>query len=203
MTDEFNYPQSTAVTASPGPTPSQTVGPFFHYALPYELGPEVVGTRRAGAFRLGGRVFDGQGEPIPDSMVEIWQADESGNFTQEQGIYDSPEPTGFRGFGRSATSQDGGYGFRTVKPGRITAPDGTAHAPHIAMAVFARGMLRQAVTRVYFADEAVANANDPLLCGVDEERRDTMIAAPGDEGYRFDVRVQGEGETVFLDVFTQ
>lgn len=203
MTDEFNYPQPATVSPSPGPTPSQTVGPFFHYSLPYELGPEVVGAQRIGACRLDGKVLDGQGEPIPDSMVEIWQADESGTITQEHSIYDKPEPAGFRGFGRSATNQDGEYGFRTVKPGSVTASDGTAQAPHIAMAVFARGMLRQAVTRVYFADEAAANAADPLLCGVDPGRRDTMIAARGPEGYWFDVRVQGEDETVFLDVFTQ
>jgi len=203
MTDAFNYPQSATVTPSTGPTPSQTVGPFFHYALPYELGPEVVGTQRDGACRLYGRVLDGQGEPIPDSMVEVWQANESGHVAQEHGIYDRPEPAGFRGFGRSATDHDGAYGFRTVKPGPITAPDGTVQAPHIAMAVFARGMLRQAVTRVYFADEATANATDPLLCGLAAPRRETMIATPDHEGYRFDVRVQGEGETVFLDVCTE
>src|SRR5699024_994503 len=111
LAEEFNYPQSAAVTATPGPTPSQTVGPFFHYALPYESGPAVVGRQRHGAFQLSGRVVDGQGEPIPDSLVEVWQADEWGTLTQEHGIYDEPEGTGFRGFGRSATNEAGQYGF--------------------------------------------------------------------------------------------
>jgi len=203
LVEEFNYPQSAGVTATPGPTPSQTVGPFFHYALPYESGPAVVGPQRHGAFRLSGRVLDGQGEPIPDSLVEVWQADESGTLAQEHGIYDEPDGAGFRGFGRSATDESGEYAFRTVKPGPLTTRDGTVHAPHIAMAVFSRGMLRQAVTRVYFADEGAANTTDPLLRLLDPHRRDTMIAQPGADGYRFTVRVQGEGETVFLDVSTQ
>src|SRR5699024_45834 len=165
--------------------------------------PEVVGAQRTAACWLSGRVIDGQGEPIPDSMVEVWQADESGRVRPEHGVYDNPAPTGFRGFGRSATNQAGEYAFRTVKPGALRAADGTVQAPHIAMAVFARGMLRQAVTRVYFADETEKNATDPLLSRLDEARRNTLIALDSPNGYHFDVHVQGEGETVFLDVFTQ
>ena len=201
MPEEFNYPQDPALTASPGVTPSQTVGPFFHYALPYEAGPEVAGAQRPGAIRLHGRVSDGAGAPIPDAMLEIWQADEFGQFVTTPGIYDKPDQTGFRGFGRCPTGTDGGYEFRTVKPAGVSTVDEVAQAPHIAMAVFARGMLRQAVTRVYFDDEQSANGTDPLLCALDVDRRATMIAGSTTDGYRFDVRIQGQGETVFLDVF--
>ena len=203
MTEEFNYPQNPTVGASAGPTPSQTVGPFFHYALPYETGTRVVGARRSGRFRLGGKVLDGEGTPIPDSMVEIWQADESGAFVETPHIYEVPEPDGFRGFGRCATGNDGEYEFHTVKPAAVATVDGHAQAPHITMTVFARGMLRQAVTRVYFDDEADANAFDPLLAGLDPRRRHTMVANRTGDEFRFDVRLQGDDETVFLDVFTR
>lgn len=201
MTEEFNYPQNLTLTASAGPTPSQTVGPFFHYALPYETGTRVAGPRRPGSILLGGRVLDGDGVPLPDSMVEIWQADESGSFVDTPHIYADPEPDGFRGFGRCATGVAGDYQFRTVKPAAVGTVDGREQAPHIAMTVFARGMLRQAVTRVYFDDEAAANATDPLLAGLDPRRRATMVATRTGDEFRFDVRLQGDDETVFLDVF--
>lgn len=201
MTDEFNYPQNLTLRASAGPTPSQTVGPFFHYALPYEAGPQVAGAHRPGAIRLTGRVFDGEGVALPDSMVEIWQADESGSFVETPHIYAAPEPDGFRGFGRCATGVAGEYEFRTVKPAAVGTVDGREQAPHIAMAVFARGMLRQAVTRVYFDDEAESNAADPLLAGLDPRRRATMVATRTGDEFRFDVRLQGDDETGFLDAF--
>lgn len=203
MAEEFNYPQNPTLAASPGPTPWQTVGPFFHYALPYEAGTQVAGAQRSGSIRLGGRVFDGAGTPIPDSMVEIWQPDESGAFVDTPHIYEVPEPDGFRGFGRCATGTDGEYEFHTVKPSAVPTVDGREQAPHITMSVFARGMLRQAVTRVYFDDEAAANADDPLLAGLEPTRRTTMVAARTGEGFRFDIRLQGDDETVFLDVFTR
>jgi protocatechuate 3,4-dioxygenase alpha subunit len=197
---EYVY-EVTDVAASPGLTPSQTVGPFFHDALPYPHGASVAGAGRDGAVRLTGRVLDGQGSPLPDSLVEIWQADEQGRFVEESGIYDEPAAGGFRGFGRCATDADGCYEFRTVKPGAVPTRDGTAQAPHIAMSVFARGMLRRVATRVYFPDEAAANRADPLLTTVPEDRRATLVASAVDGGYRFDVRIQGDDETVFLDVF--
>lgn len=203
MTEEFNYPQNPTSTASAGPTPSQTVGPFFHCALPYEAGTQVAGSRRPGSVRLGGRVLDGAGTPIPDSMVEIWQADESGAFVATPDIYEVPEPDGFRGFGRCATGTDGEYEFHTVKPAAVPTVDGRDQAPHITMAVFARGMLRQVVTRVYFDDESGANAADPLLSGLDPRRRPTMVATRTGQGFRLDIRLQGDDETVFLDVFTR
>lgn len=191
----------TSVGASPGPTPSQTVGPFFHDALPYPAGPAVAGASRPGAFTLHGHVYDGAGDPIPDAMVEVWQADEHGRFVDRPGIYEAPAPDGFRGFGRCATDPDGHFAFTTVKPAGVPTADGESQAPHLAVSVFARGMLRRVVTRVYFDDEAAANETDPLLSAVDPARRGTLVAARDESGYRFDVRLQGADETVFLDVF--
>jgi protocatechuate 3,4-dioxygenase alpha subunit len=196
---EYTY-EVTDVAASPGQTPSQTVGPFFHYALPYDAGPRVAGPDRPLAFRLSGRVVDGEGDGVPDALVEIWQADEQGRFVTEPGVYAEVAGAGFRGFGRCATDPDGWFELRTVKPGCVPTVEGRQQAPHIAMSVFARGMLRRVVTRVYFDDEADANAADPLLASVDEERRATLVATGTDDGYRFDVHLQGDDETVFLDV---
>lgn len=190
----------TDVTASAGPTPWQTVGPYFHYALPYDNGSQVVGSSRPDAFTLHGHVYDAAGDPIPDSLVEIWQADESGRFADEPGIFEAPAAEAFRGFGRSDTDADGHYAFTTVKPAGVPTEDGAEQAPHIAMSVFARGMLRRVVTRVYFDDEASANASDPLLTSVEPSRAATLVAVSEDGGYRFDVRLQGADETVFLDV---
>ena len=199
---EFTY-EVTDVEATPGLTPSQTVGPFFHDALPYEHGPRVAGHNRPGAIRLHGRVLDGDGVPIPDSLVEVWQADEHGDFVEEPGIYDAVTGDGFRGFGRCPTDSDGFFEFVTVKPAAVPTADGQAQAPHLAMSVFARGMLRRVVTRVYFDDEPDANAADALLSSLEADRRPTLIANAGEDGYRFDVHIQGDDETVFLDVFAR
>jgi protocatechuate 3,4-dioxygenase, alpha subunit len=196
---EFIY-EVTDVPVSEGVTPWQTVGPFFHYALPYEAGSAVVGASRPGAFTLHGRVYDAEGTPIPDALVEIWQADEQGGFVAEPGIFEAPAHDGFRGFGRSATDLDGHYTFTTVKPAGVPTDDDVPQAPHIAMSVFARGMLRRVVTRVYFDDEPAANAADPLLSEVEASRAATLVAVSEEGGYRFDVRLQGADETVFLDV---
>jgi protocatechuate 3,4-dioxygenase, alpha subunit len=200
---EFVYPQSDTRTASEGLTPSQTVGPFFHQALPYDAGPDVVGPTRSGSIRLSGKVLDGEGAPVPDAMVEIWQADESGRFSGQRGIYADTRDDAFRGFGRCATDPDGRYEFRTVKPAGVPTAHGDTQAPHVAMSVFARGMLRPVVTRVYFDDEEQANRTDPLLTAVDSDRRGTLVASRTGDGYGFDVRIQGADETVFLDVFAR
>ncbi len=202
MAAEYTY-EVTDVSATPGLTPHQTVGPFFHFSLPYEHGPRVAGPDRPGVFRLSGRVVDGEGNAVPDSLVEIWQADEHGHLVTEPGIYTEVVDGGFRGFGRCRTDGDGGFVFHTVKPAGVPTVDGQPQAPHIAMSVFARGMLRRVVTRVYFEDETSANAADPLLGSVDEARRSTLIATTAEDGYRFDVHIQGENETVFLDVFAR
>jgi len=164
-------------------TPSQTVGPYLAIGLPWPDGPDVVPADTPGRIRIFGRLFDGQGEVIPDGMIETWQADPDGRFD-----------TDFRGFGRSATDGEGAWEIFTLKPGRL----GDGQAAHIDVSVFARGMLNRCVTRIYFADED--NGGDPVLESVPEARRSTLIAAPGPDGYRFDVHLQGEGETVFFRI---
>jgi protocatechuate 3,4-dioxygenase, alpha subunit len=170
---------------TPQTTPSQTVGPYFSIGLPWPDGPEVVPEGTEGAIRLRGRVLDGEGAPIPDALIETWQADPDGRY----------ETPGFRGFGRSPTDPDGNWAIRTVKPGATGG-----QAPHIAVAVFARGLLQHVFTRIYFADEAAANAADPVLAGLDEAGRATLVAVREEDGYRFDVRLQGPDETVFFDL---
>jgi protocatechuate 3,4-dioxygenase alpha subunit len=199
---EYVYEVSD-VAATEGSTPWQTVGPFFHHALAYDEGPLVAGVARVGAFTLHGFVYDGDGDPLPDALVEVWQADESGELRSGTSIFRAPAPDGFRGFGRSDTDGEGHFRFTTVKPAGVPTEDGAAQAPHIAMSVFARGMLRRVVTRVYFEDEAEANAADPLLASVEEARRPTLIATAREDGYGFDVHIQGDDETVFLDVFAR
>jgi protocatechuate 3,4-dioxygenase, alpha subunit len=172
-------------------TPSQTVGPFFGYALPYAGGSRVVPEWRPDAVRVHGNVYDGAGEPLPDALVEIWQAGPDGTTSAALGAL-ARDGHGFAGFGRCGTDADGHYWFSTVKPGGPT--------PYIALLVFARGLLKPVLTRVYFPGEA-GNDDDPVLSGVPAERRDTLVAVREDERtYRFDVRLQGEQETVFFAV---
>lgn len=154
------------------PTPSQTVGPFFGYALPFEGGPEAVGTGSPGAVRIEGQVLDGAGEPVPDGLVEVWAGDQ---------------------FARCRTDPEGVYHVTVRKP--VGAPP---HAPHLNVTVLARGLLRHLMTRVYFPDEAEANANDPALGRVDADRRGTLVARADGEVLHFDIRLQGDGETVFF-----
>jgi protocatechuate 3,4-dioxygenase alpha subunit len=186
----------------PGLTPSQTVGPFLHLALAWPDGPDVVPDGTSGAFWIRGRVLDGVGDPVPDALVETWQADANGRFDHP----DDPrgptplDPPGFRGFGRCPTDAEGRWAIRTVKPGVVPAPDGGAAAPHLAVSVFARGLLDRVVTRMYFGDEGRANAADPLLRALPDDARTTLVAGPSEDGYRFDIRLQGEHETAFLTV---
>jgi protocatechuate 3,4-dioxygenase alpha subunit len=180
-------------------TPSQTVGPFFALGLAWADGSKVVPEDTNGAIWLRGAVFDGEGNPVPDSLVETWQADPDGSF---DGPGDpSGAVTGFRGFGRDCADTDGRYGILTVKPGIVPAADGSPQAPHIDVSVFARGLLKRVITRIYFADEADANARDPVLSNVlDPRARSTLIAQATDDGYRFDIHLQGEHETVFFEL---
>jgi protocatechuate 3,4-dioxygenase alpha subunit len=172
-------------------TPSQTVGPFFAIGLPWPDGPFVVSETEPGAFLIAGVVLDGAGAPIPDAVVETWQADEHGAFG---------ERPGFRGFARVPTGDDGAFAIRTVKPAPVPGPGGSPQAPHIDVSLFCRGLLHRVVTRIYFADEAAANAADPVLASVPPDRRETLLARKTDDGYRFDIHLQGDGETVFFDV---
>jgi protocatechuate 3,4-dioxygenase, alpha subunit len=186
-------------------TPSQTVGPFLALGLPWPDGPFVVPDGTPGALTITGRVLDGAGDPVPDALVETWQADCDSGFDHPDDPRGAAPPStpGFRGFGRSATDQDGGYRIVTVKPGPLPCPAGGTEAPHLDVSVFARGLLDRVVTRIYFSDEAEANAADPVLSAIAEpERRETLLAAPaGEHGeFRFDIRLRGDGETVFFDV---
>jgi protocatechuate 3,4-dioxygenase alpha subunit len=182
-------------------TPSQTVGPYFAIGLPWPEGPFAVPPGTPGAIKIAGMVYDGRGDPVPDHLIETWQADSEGCFADLLGYGGGSELDGFRGFARcGAEDGDGGYELLTVKPGQVPGPGGALQAPHIAVSVFARGMLHRCVTRIYFADEEAANAADPMLATVPADRRSTLIAAVADEGYRFDIRLQGPGETVFFDV---
>jgi protocatechuate 3,4-dioxygenase alpha subunit len=167
---------------------SQTIGPFFEFALPWHDGPHAVAPGTAGAFWIEGRLLDGNDAPISDGLIETWQIG----------------PPGARGFARSATDAAGRWAILTVKPPSAhEAPEagGLLHAPQLAVSVFARGLLKRAVTRIYFDDETAANAADPALQQItDASVRATLIAARGDRGYHFDIRMQGELATVFFDV---
>jgi protocatechuate 3,4-dioxygenase alpha subunit len=160
-----------------GETPSQTIGPFFACMLEWPDGPYAVLDGTAGAFWLRGAVYDGAGAPVPDAVVETWQSGENV-------------------FARCRTDAEGRYAIHTVKPARFGG-----HAPHIAMSVFARGLIDRVVTRVYFADDPDGNAGDPALAAVDDDAaRASLLAQPDDGGYRFDIHLQGDHETVFFRV---
>jgi len=192
-----------------GLTPSQTVGPFYAYGLTpngqYDwvdtftsnlLTPDVSGDR----IRIVGQVFDGDGATVRDAVLEIWQADAQGRFADPQDKRALPN-SAFKGFGRSGTDAEGRFSFETIKPGIVPDPDGKPQAPHIVLAVYARGLLLHLYTRIYFDDEAAKNATDPVLALVPQDRRSTLIATREPDGsYRFEVRLQGDNETVFFDV---
>lgn len=181
-------------------TPSQTVGPYLHIGLTWEDGAYVVPEGTPGAVWIRGQVFDGAGEVITDALIETWQADPEGRFDHpDDRRTDRGKATGFRGFGRSDT-RDGGFAIHTVVPGPVPDLDGAPQAPHIDVSVFARGMLHRTVTRIYFPEHAEAHAADRVLMSVPAERRDPLIATRTEDGYHFDVRLQGERETVFFDV---
>ncbi|HET9719336.1 MAG TPA: protocatechuate 3,4-dioxygenase subunit alpha [Solirubrobacteraceae bacterium] len=183
-------------------TPSQTVGPFFAIGLPFESGPWAVPVGTPGLIRISGTVYDGEGAPVPDHVIETWQADPAGRFADLHGFGGGSELAGFRGFARCGREdEDGSFELFTVKPGRVPEPGGSLQAPHIDVTLMARGMLNRLVTRLYFGDEEAANRVDPVLASVPEGRRGTLIAVPdGSAGYRFDIRLQGADETVFFAV---
>ena len=190
-----------------GITPSQTVGPFLAIGLPWPDGPFVVPAGTPGEIAIIGQVIDGVGAPVPDALVETWQADPDSRFDHPDDPRGAAPPAvaGFRGFGRCATDADGHYRISTLRPGPLPSPGGGTEAPHLNVSVFARGLLDRVVTRIYFSDEARANAADPVLSAIsDPGRRATLIAVaqPGwpAAAFRFDIRLQGERETVFFDV---
>jgi protocatechuate 3,4-dioxygenase alpha subunit len=183
------------------PTPSQTVGPFFHIGLSDDGRSELVPADYPDALRLLGTVFDGRGEPVDDALVELWQANREGRYRHPQDVREeTPLDPGFHGFGRCATDAAGRYGFVTVKPGPVPYPDGRMQAPHIDVSVFARGLLKRVVTRVYFPDERDANESDPVLSTVEPERRGALVARAENGALRFDIHLQGDRETPFFDL---
>lgn len=208
-----------------GQTPSQTVGPYFHYGLAWKGGADLVGasdmgaradlfpeehyvlalpsssgTPEGAAIEIAGCVYDAKGDLVPDAMIEIWQANAAGRYASPDDARDEvPLDPHFIGFGRSSTSAEGVYRFRTVRPGRVPGPGNSLQAPHLAVSVFARGVLKRLATRLYFAD-GEGNDVDPILSLVPEARRDTLIARPRDGGWWLDIRLGGEKETVFFDL---
>ena len=189
-------------------TPSQTVGPYFAYALtPQSYGRAGLGssTMVDGAtlgerIRIEGRVFDGPGAPVIDAVIEVWQANAAGRYRHPADTRNDRElDPHFTGFGRTGTDGQGAFWFDTVKPGAL----GDGQAPHVNVTVFARGMLSHAFTRIYFSDETAANAEDAALQSVPADRRATLVAervqTPAGTVYRFDIHLQGDQETVFFD----
>ncbi len=193
-------------------TAAQTIGPYFAYCLtPASYGrpgiadsvlatPETQGAR----IRIAGRLLDGTGAPMDDALIELWQANAAGRYAHPADARDDvPLDPSFAGFGRCMTAKDGSFAFDTVKPGRVPGLGNRLQAPHVSIAIHSRGMMSHAFGRIYFSDEAAANAEDPVLATVPEARRATLIAvredAPGGAIYRLDIHMQGERETVFFD----
>lgn len=208
-----------------GQTPSQTVGPFFHYGLPWKGGADLVGRSEMGAradlfdeahyllnlssptgtpigevIEVAGRVLDADGKPVPDAMIELWQANAAGRYASaDDARADVPVDPHFVGFGRAAVDADGVFRFRTIRPGRVPGPGNTLQAPHLALSVFGRGLLRRLATRLYFED-GEGNDVDPVLEAVPRARRETLIARRVDGVWWLDIALAGERETVFFDL---
>jgi len=174
-----------------GLTPSQTAGPYLSIGLLRELVPTALAAPGdPAAIRIHGRLLDGAGEGVPDGMVEIWQADPDGRYGVD----------GFLGFGRSGTEDQGRFEFVTVKPGRVPWPEGGLQAPHLAVGVFARGLLKRVATRLYFPDERDANDEDPVLSTLSSAQREPLVAVPDGDGLLFDIHLQGPSQTTFFAV---
>jgi len=169
---------------------SQTVGPYLHIGLTWLITEKLASGRVPGErVSIEGRVIDGDGKPVDDALVEIWQADSRGRYGTKA----------FRGFGRSATDAQGRFRFQTIKPGRVAGPDGKPQAPHILAVIFMRGQLKQLVSRIYFPGDP-ANAADPVLKLVPADRRGTLIAKKAGKHLEWNVVLQGKDETIFFDV---
>jgi protocatechuate 3,4-dioxygenase alpha subunit len=183
-----------------GTTPSQTVGPYLSIVLPWADGCDVVEAGHPDAIRIIGRVTDGAGEPVPDGLIEIWQSDPDGRFAHPDDPRGEVATPGFRGFGRCPTDAAGEFTFRTLRPGPLPAGNGGTEAPHVDVSVFARGLLHRLVTRLYFPDEP-ANDSDPVLSTLSKSDRIALTAvAEPDATLRFDIRLQGAGETPFFTI---
>ncbi len=188
-----------------GLTPSQTVGPFFHPALLHEGWNDLTARGAAGErVVIEGKVVDGAGAPVNDAMIEVWQANAAGRYDHPEDRQERPADPNFHGFGRVGTSKDGSFRFRTIKPGPVPGHGDAVQAPHLNLTIFARGLLKQLLTRIYFPDEPL-NSGDPILSALSPDARATLIARPAGRGgaertLRFDIVLQGKDETVFLEV---
>ena len=179
-------------------TSSQTVGPFFRIGMEALYVSDLAPAAATDKIAIRGRVIDGDGKPVSDAILEIWQADAHGKYAHPDDAQDKPVTPGFRGFGRVPTDDNGEFCFTTIKPGSVPGPHGLPQAPHLLVAVFMRGLLIHLLTRIYFPDEA-ANANDPVLNLVPADRRQTLVARKAADGLEWDVILQGETETVFFN----
>jgi protocatechuate 3,4-dioxygenase alpha subunit len=186
---------------TPQLTPSQTVGPYLSIGLLREgIGSRLVAADDPRAIRIRGRLLDGVGDPVPDGMIEIWQANTAGRYAHPVDTRDDvPLEQGFVGFGRCGTADDGWFELVTVKPGPVPWPNGGMQAPHLEVGVFARGLLKRLVTRMYFPDEE-ANKDDPVLSSLDPAERESLVGRAEDGWLRFDIRLQGDAQTTFFAV---
>ena len=183
-----------------GLTPSQTVGPYLRIGLfGGPIASQLVDESDPRAIRLSGLLLDGAGQPVPDGVVEIWQANAGGRYAHAaDDRAEIPLEDGFTGFGRSSTEGGGRFEFVTVKPGRVPWVDGRPQAPHLLVGVLARGLLKRVATRMYFPDEGAANGEDPVLLGLSEDECARLVACVDDAGLRFDIVLQGDGQTPFF-----
>lgn len=183
-------------------TASHTVGPFFHLGLSHLTGADLTGPDVPGErITIQGRVLDGDGAPVNDAVIEVWQANAHGKYAHPDDTQEKPLSPGFTGFGRVATDDDGAFRLATIEPGCVAGPGGTTQAPHLVVMIFMRGLLKHLLTRLYFPHEP-ANADDPVLNLVPPERRATLIAkkvAADENELEWNVVLQGEDETVFFD----
>jgi protocatechuate 3,4-dioxygenase alpha subunit len=183
-------------------TPSQTVGPYFSIGLGWLNRSDLARGASGGEHvTIRGRILDGEGQPVPDACLEIWQADADGNYVQPEHFEEKSPTQVFSGFGRVPTNDRGEFSFTTIKPGSVPGPDGRSQAPHLEISVFMRGLLRRLVTRLYFPNDP-ANPEDQVLNLVAAGRRATLIARPlADDPHtlEWDIRLQGEHETVFFE----
>ena len=178
----------------------QTVGPYLHIGLEWLTTRDIAGKGIKGErVAIAGRLIDGDGNGVNDGLIEIWQANAEGKYAHPEDTQKKPIEKGWRGFGRIPTDAKGGFRFTTIKPGRVPGPGATLQAPHLVVAVFMRGMLKHLATRIYFPDEAAANAEDPILMLVPAARRATLIARKSGKALEWNIVLQGKNETVFFD----
>ena len=179
---------------------NQTVGPYLHIGLEWLTTRDIAGKGIKGErVAIAGRLIDGDGNGVNDGLIEIWQANAAGKYAHPEDTQKKPVEKGWRGFGRIPTDAKGGFRFTTIKPGRVPGPGATLQAPHLVVAVFMRGMLKHLATRIYFPDEAAANAEDPILKLVPAARRATLIPRKSGKALEWNIVLQGKNETVFFD----